>query len=83
MLVGVAGSVGRLELGGWNVAAVAVESLGVVPVHPRQRGEFDLVDGLPWSLLGPVDQLGLEVAVDRLGEGVVVALSGQSWPGMM
>ena len=75
LVVGVVGSVGRLELDGRDVAAVPVEALGVVPVHPRQCGEFDLVDGLPWTLLGPVDELGLVVAVDRLGEGVVVGLS--------
>ena len=78
LLVGVVGSVGRLELDGWNIAAVAVESLVVVPVHPRQRGELDLIDGLPWPLLGPVDQLGLVVAVDRLSEGVVIGIADGS-----
>jgi hypothetical protein len=77
LLVGVGASVGGFELGGWHVVAVAVEALGVVPVHPRQRRQFDVVDCGPRALLGAVDQLGLVVAVDRLGERVVEALSGQ------
>ena len=36
-----------LELCWWNVAEVAVQAIMVVPVHPAQRGELDIVDGLP------------------------------------
>jgi hypothetical protein len=35
---------GCFELGGWDVAAVAVEAMPVEPVHPRQRLELELVD---------------------------------------
>ena len=53
-----------------------MESLGVVPVHPAERGELDLLDGLPGTLPGgAADQLGLVVAVDRLGQGVVEAVA--------
>jgi putative transposase len=74
------GSVERLlELGRWPVAEVAVQARGVVPVHPAQRGEFDVLDGLPWLLPGgPADQLGLVVAVDRLGQGVVVGVTDRA-----
>ncbi len=42
-LVGFLGSVEVvLELRGRDIAEVAVETLGVVPVHPAQRGEFDV-----------------------------------------
>lgn len=36
-----------LELGGWDVAAVAVQTLSVVPVHPAERRELEVVDRLP------------------------------------
>ena len=48
-----------------------MESLVVVPVHPSQRGELDLLDGLPGAGAGgAADQLGLVVAVDGLGQRV-------------
>ena len=50
-----------------------MESLGVEPVVPAEGGEFDVVDGPSWSL--PADQLGLVEPVDRLCEGVVVAVT--------
>ena len=41
-------------------------------MHPAQRGELDLGEGLPRLVTGgSTDQLGLAVAVDRLGQGVV------------
>ena len=69
------GSVERLlVLGRWPVGEVAVQAGGVVPVHPAQGGEFDVFDGLPRLLAGgSADQLGLVVAVDRLGQGVGVS----------
>ena len=63
LLVGVGRSVGGFELGGWHVVAVAVETAGVVPVDPAERGEFDVVDRLPWTAIRPVDQFGFVVAV--------------------
>ena len=70
-LVGLLGSVGGLELGGRHVVEVAVEAFGVVPVDPPERGELDVLDGLPGALRGTADQLGLVEPVDGLGERVV------------
>ena len=47
------GSVGGLELGQRDVAAVTVEALVVVPVGPGEGGEFDLVDVVPGPWSGP------------------------------
>ena len=33
-----------LELGGWDVAEVAVQALRVVPVHPSEGGQLDVLD---------------------------------------
>jgi hypothetical protein len=64
------------ELGGWDVAEVAVEAGGVVPVNPAQGGQLDVFDGLPRPAAGgSVDQLGLVVAVDGFGQSVVETLS--------
>ena len=60
--------VGRLELGGRDIAAGPVEPLGIPPGNPARGRELDLV-GRPPGSLRP-DQLGLVQAVDRLGEGV-------------
>ena len=47
-LVALVGSVEvLLEVGGREVTEVAVQALGVVPVHPAERGELDVVDGSP------------------------------------
>ncbi len=64
--------IGVLELCGWQIAQVAVQSFGVVPGHPSEGGEFDGLDGAPRALFGAVDQLGLVQPVDRLGQRVVV-----------
>ena len=65
------------ELGGWQVPEVAMQAAGVVPVHPAQGGQLEVLDGLPGPAAGrPMDQFGLEEAVDRLGQGVVEALTG-------
>ena len=66
--------VGGLEFGRWDVAAVFVEASVVEPVDPFQGGDLDVVGGAPRSLR--FDQFGLVEAVDRLGQGVVVAVSG-------
>ena len=71
-LVGVLCSIeGCFEFGGWDVVAVAVEAGGVVPVYPAEGGELDVVNGAPWALRWPADELGLVVAVDRLREGII------------
>jgi hypothetical protein len=52
-----------------------VEALVVAPPDPFQRGELDLLNGAPRA--AAADQLGLVQAVDGLGQGIVVALTGQ------
>jgi len=51
--VGLLGSVGHLEFCRGDVAEVAVEALVVVPVHPRQGGEFDVAGAAPGAPVGP------------------------------
>ncbi len=64
------------ELRGWDVAEVAVQAAGVVPVDPTEGGEFYVLDGLPRSASSrPVDQLGLVVTVDCLRESVIETIS--------
>jgi hypothetical protein len=47
----------------------------VVPVHPVQGGQFDILDGLLGAGAGrSVDQLRLVVPVHRLREGVIEAV---------
>src|SRR5680860_1525587 len=65
--------IGGLELDGRDVVESAVKPLGVEPVHPAQRGKFDVVDAAPRALLA--DQLGLVQAVGRFGQRVVVAVA--------
>lgn len=62
--------VGLLILDGWHIVEVAVKPVGVVPVHPAEGGEFDVVDGAPRSLVGSSDQFGLVQPVDRLRQSV-------------
>jgi len=59
---------------GWEVGERAVQAALVPPPDPRQRGEFDLAGGAPRAAWA--DQLGLVQRVDRLGQRVVVALTG-------
>src|SRR5262245_21399683 len=59
---------GGFEFYGWDVAEIAVQTAGVVPVHPAQGAQFDVFDGLPGpGAARPVDQLGFVIAVDGLG----------------
>lgn len=66
-------SVGRFDSRGGAVAERFVQTLGVPSVDPAHGGDLDRLGGLPDSL--GVDQLGLEQAVDGLGQGVVVGVS--------
>ena len=61
--------VGGFELGGWDVAAGAVQAAVVEPVDPLESGDLDLLDRAPWRPLP--DQLGLEQPDRRLGKRVV------------
>ena len=56
LLVGLLGSVGRLELDGRHVVEIAVQTRVVVPVDPPEGGKFHVLDRLPWPLGGPPDE---------------------------
>jgi len=45
----------------------------VVPIHPFQRGEFDGFQRSPRS--APPDHFGLEEAIDRFRQRVVIAVA--------
>jgi hypothetical protein len=61
---------------GWRDVAGGLQQAAVVePVDPVQRCVFDRLEAAPWS--AAVDDLGLEEPVDRLGQGVVVAVAGE------
>ena len=45
----------------------------IEPVDPFERGVFDSFKRSPWTT--PMDDLGLVEAVDRLGQGVVIAVA--------
>jgi len=62
-----------LGLGRWDVADWLEETPVVEPVHPFGGGEFHRFRVAPGST--PVDHFGFEQAVDRLGEGVVIAVT--------
>lgn len=55
-----------------------MEALGVIPMHPGEGGEFDVVDGSPRSLVGTPDQFGIVEPVDRLGEGIIERITHRS-----
>jgi hypothetical protein len=61
-------------LGWWNEADLAVQASVVEPVDVLRDGELEVVDALPGSLVA--DQLGLEQRVERLGQRVVIAVTG-------
>ena len=43
-----------------------MQAADVVPVHPPEGGQFDVLDGLPWTSTGrPVDQFGVGRAWPR------------------
>src|ERR1019366_2736053 len=65
-----------LELGRKDVPTRAVEPALVTPVEPGCGGELDLFGRSPGASAS--DQLGLVEAVDRLGEGVVIAVALRS-----
>lgn len=68
-----------LELHGWDVPEVAVETLGVVPVHPPEGRELGVLDRLPRAGAGgSADEFGRVIAVDGLGESIVIAVADGS-----
>lgn len=63
-----------LGLEGCEVVAVFERSAVVEPVDPFRGGDLEVVEALPRP--ARLDQLGLVEPDDRLGQGVVVGLSG-------
>ena len=65
-----------LELGSRQLVGGAVEPTLVPPLHPLGSGQLDLLE----ARLGasPAAELGLMDTDQCLGQGVVVALTGQS-----
>ena len=61
------------SLGGWNVADRFEQAPVVEPVDPFQGGELDVFQGAPWPAAR--DHFGRGEAVDRLGQGIVVAVA--------
>ena len=59
-----------LELGGWDVAELAVEAPIVEPFDPSEGGQLDVLDVAPRPL--PADQFGLVEPVDGLGHRIVM-----------
>ena len=53
--------------GGWDVTVVAVQPVVVVPVHPTQRGQLNLIDGPPRTAAvhRSADQLGVSTKYGR------------------
>ena len=58
---------------GWDIADRLQQLPVVEPLHPFERGVLDGFEGPPGS--ASMDDLGLVEAVDRLGQGVVVAVA--------
>ena len=67
-----------LELDWRNVAEVAVQSLVVVPVHPSEGLQFEVVNGLPWPSSRPSREFGLVEGVDGFSEGVIERITNGS-----
>ncbi len=65
-----------LDLGGWDVAELAVEASLVEPFDVGESGQLDVL-GMPPGAL-PADELGPGEAVDRLdlGESFIVTRNG-------
>ena len=64
--------VARLSLGGRHVADRFEQAASVEPIDPFEGGELDCLEGSPRPTA--MDYLGLEQTVDRLGQGVVLAV---------
>jgi hypothetical protein len=52
-----------------------VDTVGVEPVDPAERVEFDVLDRFPSTLVGASDQLRLVEAVGRFGQGMIVGIA--------
>ncbi len=65
--------IARFGLSGRDVADWGEEVTVVVPVDPLQGSVLDRLEGAPRP--APMDHFRLEQAVDRLRQGVVVAVA--------
>jgi hypothetical protein len=65
--------VGVLELGGWGQSDLAVQASVAEPVDVLGIGDLKIADALPRSAVA--DPFRLEQRVERLGQGVVVAVA--------
>lgn len=76
----VACPVGVLELNGWQLPNGGVDAVVIVPVDPTQRGELNVLERLPRASLtcGASDEFGLVVAVHRLSQRIVVAVTDRA-----
>ncbi len=54
-----------------------MQPLRVVPMHPAEGRELEVIDCFPRPVLRRrAYELGLVIPIDALGEGIVIALSG-------
>jgi hypothetical protein len=67
------GVVAFLGFGRRDVASGLQEPASVEPVDPCQRRDLDSFEVPPGT--APMDDLGLVEAIDRFGEGIVVAVA--------
>ena len=56
-----------------DMADLAVETPVVEPIYVLSHGDLEVVDVPPWALVA--DKFGLEQRVERLGEGIVIAIA--------
>jgi hypothetical protein len=68
---------GGFVLDRWHVLAGAVDAPVVVPVHPFERRELDVVPCAPRPFT--VDELGLVEAVDGFREGVIIGVTDAAY----
>ena len=52
-----------------------METLVVVPVHPREGLQFEVVNGLPWPSPWASREFGLVEGVDGFCEGIIERIS--------
>lgn len=68
-----------LGLGPRDVTDGLEDASVVEPVDPFEGGVFHGIKRAPWTT--PVDHLGLEQPIDRLGQGIVVTISDAAYRG--
>jgi len=56
-----------------DMADLAVKTPVVEPIYVLSHGDHEVVDVPPWPLIA--DKFSLEQRVERLGEGIVIAIA--------